>query len=96
MNEMLLGLLGAGQPIEPDTVIALPMAAFWTGLVSLFAVAVSLVTITYKISRFTTKVEIDLESILERVEKHSDLFGENERTHRDIDRRLVRLEPRNV
>ena len=96
MNEMLLGLLGAGQPIEPTTVVALPMAAFWTGLVSLFAVAASLVTITYRISTFTTRVEMDLSSIKDRVNNHSDLFGENEKTHHDLDKRLSNLEPRHA
>ena len=96
MNEILLAMLGAAEPIEPGTVVALPLSAFWIGMTSLITVAVSLITITYKISTFTTRVEIDLEGIKERLNNHSDLFDDNHKTHHDIDKRLAQLEPRRV
>ena len=101
MLELLAALLSAADPIEPTSIVAMPLTAFWSGLVALFVVAIAVVKTAYTVGQLKAIVDNKLAGLHEdhqrfeaRINRHSDLFDSNEKSHHDLDMRVARIEMR--
>lgn len=104
MFDIQLATLGVAEMIDPaQTSVAMPLSAFWAGLVALFIVAIAVVKTAFTVGQLKAIVDTKLITLHEdhqrfelRINRHSDLFDTNQKEHHELDKRLSGLEPRSA